>query len=147
MNKNSLNKYAISLFEKAFELNDFKIKPSNLPIGQVNFIAISNNKKELKVKVRAISQIGSYVFIEKTKFNINDPELYMALSYIPNNGDERIFYLIPAIDWGKDIYPLSGKDYYKAGQVSLPEWGISYSQKAKDALEPYRFSNIINKVL
>ena len=71
----------------------------------------------------------------------------MVLSYILNNGDERIFYLIPAIDWGKDICPLSGKDYGKAGQVSLPEWGISYSQKAKDALEPYRFSSIINKLL
>lgn len=87
------------------------------------------------------------MFIEKSKFNINDPKLYMALSYIPNNGDERILYLIPAADCGKDIYPLSGKDYGKAGQVSLPEWGISYSQKAKDALEAYRFSNIINKLL
>lgn len=147
MNKIALNKYAISLFEKSFELNGFKIQPSNLPIGQVNFIAISNNKKELKIKVRAISQNGSYVFIEKSKFNINDSKLYMALSYIPNNGDDRILYLIPAIDWGKDIYPLSGKDYNKAGQVSLPEWGISYSQKAKDALEPYRFSKIINSLL
>ena len=71
----------------------------------------------------------------------------MVLSYIPNNGDEKIFYLIPAIDWGKDIYPLSGKDYGKAGQVSLPEWVISYSQMAKDALEAYRLSNIINKFL
>lgn len=62
MNKISLNKYAISLFEKVFELNGFKIQPSNLPIGQVNFIAISNNKKELKIKVGAISQIGSCVY-------------------------------------------------------------------------------------
>ena len=45
MNKISLNKYAVSLFEKAFELNGFMIKSSNLPIGQVNFIAISSNKK------------------------------------------------------------------------------------------------------
>ena len=44
----------------------------------------------------------------------------------------------------KDIYPLKGKDYNKPGQVSEPEWGISFSKKAKDAMETYRFSLIIS---
>lgn len=68
----------------------------------------------------------------------------MALLYLPSNNIDRCLYLIPTIDWGKGIYPLSGKDYI--GKKSEPEWGISYSQKAKDALEPYRFLNMIHKI-
>ncbi|WP_019227240.1 hypothetical protein [Sedimentibacter sp. B4] len=146
MNKIELNKYATEIIEKSFKENGFKVEPSNLPIGQVNFIATSNSRNEIKIKVKAITQIGSYIFIRKTNFNINDSNLYMALLYVPDNGGEKLLYLIPAEDWGKDIYPLSGKDYNKKGQVSLPEWGISYSKKAKDALQTYRFSNMIHKI-
>ncbi len=52
-------------------------------------------------------------------------------------------YLVPATEWANDIYPFKGKDYNKPGQVSAPEWGISFSDKAKDAMEPYRFANML----
>ena len=143
MNKIELNRYAITVFEKTFQENGFMIEESPLSIGQVNFLATSKGSGTIKIKVKAITQLGSYIFIEKTKFNIIDPDLYMAVLYKSNNEEEKVLYLIPAAEWGKDIYPFSGKDYNKEGQVSLPEWGICYSQKAKDAMEPYRFSEMI----
>lgn len=67
----------------------------------------------------------------------------MAIPYLPYGENLKDLYLVPATEWGKDIYPFKGRDYNKPGQVSEPEWGISFSQKAKDAMEPYRFSNMI----
>ncbi|WP_199241825.1 DUF6508 domain-containing protein [Desulfosporosinus sp. Sb-LF] len=146
MNKHELNKYAISLAEKSFQDRGFKIEDA-LPAAQVDFLAVLSSSKRMKIKVRAISQLGSYVFIPKRKFNIEDPDLYMVVQYIPHENNERIMYIIPATEWGKDIYPFKGKDYDKPGQVSEPEWGISFSGKAKDAMEPYRFTKYVMKLL
>lgn len=146
MNKHELNKYAITLAEKAFQDRGFKIEDSPLPAAQLDFLAVLSGSKRMKIKVRAISQIGSYVFIPKRKFDIEDPDLHMVVLYIPHEHNERIMYIIPATEWGKDIYPFKGKDYDKPGQVSEPEWGISFSRKAKDAMEPYRFTNFEMKM-
>lgn len=143
MNKYELNRYAVTLVEKAFQEQGFIIEKSPAPVGQVNFHAVSNVGRTLKIKVRSISQRGSYIFVEKTKFNIKDPDLFMAVLYIPHDKEERIIYLVPATEWANDIYPFKGKDYNKPGQVSAPEWGISFSDKAKDAMEPYRFANML----
>nr|WP_231035123.1 hypothetical protein [Pectinatus frisingensis] len=126
-----------------FESHGFSIERAPVTKGPVDFIA-SLNGKTMRIKVRAISQIGSYVFMEKRRFNINDTTLFMAVTYIPRSEDEKILYLVPASEWGQDIYPFKGKDYNKSGQTSEPEWGVSFSQKAKDAMESYRFSKIIS---
>ena len=118
MNKLELNKYAITLAQKAFQDRGFKIEHTPMPAAQADFLAISGSNTSMKIKVRAISQLGSYVFIPKRKFNIKDLDLYVALLYIPYEHDEKMMYLIPATDWG-----------------------ISFSRKAKDAMESYRFSH------
>lgn len=143
MSRVGLNKYAITLAKKAFEERGFMIEDSPAPIGQVNFLAVSGSGRVMKIKVRSISQRGSYIFVEKTKFNIEDPDLYMTVLYIPYDKGGMIMYLVPAAEWGKDIYPFKGKDYKKPGQVSPPEWGINFSDKARDAMEPYRISKMI----
>ena len=143
MNKHELNKAGIAFAEKMFESHGFSIDRGPVTRGPVDFIA-SLNSRILRIKVRAISQISSYVFMEKRRFNIGDTALFMAVTYIPRNEDEKILYLVPATEWGKDIYPFKGKDYDKPGQTSEPEWGVSFSQKAKDAMEPYRFSKIVS---
>ncbi|MFX4263147.1 hypothetical protein ACOBQJ_13245 [Pelotomaculum propionicicum] len=143
MNKHEFNKWAVSLVKQAFTEQGFKIENISLPADEADFIAVSSSGKSLKIKVRAISQIGSYIFSLKKKFNIKDPYLYMAVIYVPKKAEKEL-YLIPASEWGKDIYPFKGKDYNKPGQSSQPEWGISFSMKAKDAMEPYRFAKIVN---
>ena len=145
VNKHELNKVGIDFAEKVFESHGFSIERAPVTKGPIDFIA-SLKGRSMRIKVRAVSQIGSYVFMEKRRFNINDMTLFMAVSYIPRNEDEKILYLVPATEWKKDIYPFKGKDYDKPGQTSEPEWGVSFSQKAKDAMEPYRFSKIIAKV-
>lgn len=143
MNKKEFNKYAVALVEEEFKKYGFKIEESPLPSTQVNFNAISSDGRLFKVKVRAASQIGIYIYVKKVNFDIEDPDLYMAIPYLPYGENLKDLYLVPATEWGKDIYPFKGRDYNKPGQVSEPEWGISFSQKAKDAMEPYRFSNMI----
>ena len=144
MNKHELNQLGIAFVQKMFESHGYSIDKPPVTKGPVDLIASLNGKIKLKIKVRSISQMGSYVFIEKRRFNTNDPDLYMAVGYLPNNEEERGLYLVPATEWNKGIYPFKGKDYDKPGLVSEPEWGISFSQKAKDAMEPYRFSKILS---
>ncbi len=147
MEKRQLNKYAIELFKNELVKKGYSIEESPQPIGEVNFLAISRSGRTFKIKVRSIAIIGSYIFIEKSKFDLNDQSLYMAILYLPDNDKEKVLYLIPASDWSKNIYPLSGKNYKKPNQKSLPEWEICYSQKAKDAMEVYRFDKIINNCI
>lgn len=142
MNKYELNKAGIEFAEKMFESHGFSVDRPTITRGPVDFTA-SLNGRTMKIKVRTTSFIGSYIFMEKRRFNICDTDLFMAVIYIPRNKDEKILYVVPATEWGKDVYPFKGKDYNKSGQTSEPEWGISFSQKAKDAMEHYRFSNII----
>ncbi|QNO13396.1 hypothetical protein HYG86_00715 [Alkalicella caledoniensis] len=144
MSRIEVNTVAVDFFEKEFELNGFTVEESPRPTGEINFLALSTLGRIIKVKVKAVSRMGSYVNVKKKNFDIDDDDLFMAFAYIPQNESERILYLIPATKWGKDIYPFIGKDYPREDQVSLPEWGINFSYKAKDALEPYRFSEVID---
>lgn len=139
MNKYELNKFAKALAKESLQKQGLRIEDTPFPTTKVDFYAYSSVGKLMKIKVRSISQIGSYVFSVKRYFDIEDSDLYMAVLYIPLMG-EVIMYLVPAVEWGKGIYPFKGKDYGKVGQVSEPEWGISFSRKAKDAMESYRFS-------
>lgn len=50
--------------------------------------------------------MDSYIFNTKASFDITDPELHMVALYLPNKEDEKILYLVPAIEWGKGKYPL-----------------------------------------
>lgn len=146
INKIQLNNMAVNLVMQAFIDQGFNIEKTTIPAAEVDFIAVSTDGKlYLKIKVRAISQIGSYIFCLKKRFNIEDPHLYMAVIYLPGK-EEKEIYLIPANEWGTNTYPFKGKDYNKPGQSSQPEWGISFSMKAKDAMENYRFIKIINQL-
>ena len=142
MNKHELNQLGIAFVQKMFQSHGYSIDKPPVARGPVDLI-VSLNGKIMRIKVRAISQMGSYIFMEKRRFDICDTDLFMAVTYIPRNNDEKILYLVPAKEWGKGIYPFKGKDYDKPGLVSEAEWGISFSQKAKDAMESYRFSNMI----
>ena len=146
MNKSELNNYAVNLVQEEFKKYGFKIAESSLAKSQVSFNTISPDGKVLKIKVRAISQIGSYVFSRKANLNIEDPNWFVVIVYIPYDSSIKDIYIVPATEWGKDIYPFKGKDYNKPGQVSEPEWGISFSQKAKDVMESHEFSIMIDKL-
>ena len=143
MNKYELNQAGIAFAEKMFERYGFSIDRPALTRGPVDFIATLNGRT-MKIKVRTASLFDSYIFMEKHRFNICDPDLFMAVVYLPSNEDEKTLYLVPATEWGKDIYPFKGNDYNKPGLKSDAEWGLSLSQKAKDAMESYRFSKIMS---
>ena len=147
MNKIELNNFALDLAQFAFRKKGFSIEESPAAVGQVNFIAVSKNGRRLKVKVRTSSKSNSNIFIEKTKFVIEDPDLYMTFLYLPDDDAEKAIYLIPATEWGKHVYPFRGKDYNKPGLKSEPEWGFSFSPKSKEALGPYMFEKMIDDMI
>lgn len=138
MRKSEQNAFAIAHVKKAFMQQGFSIEESSASLGEVNFLALSGKGLPKKIKVRSAWKLPNYIFVEKDKFNFKDQELYLAVVYVPDDPKDAILYVIPAVEWGKDIYPFKGRDYNKPGQISEPEWGISLCQKAIDAMESYR---------
>lgn len=147
MEKIELNKFALDVAQKAFQKKEFNIEESPMSIGQVNFLAVSKNGRRLKIKVRTSSKSNSNIFIEKTKFDIEDQDLYMAFLYLPDDDAKKAIYLIPATEWEKHVYPFRGKNYNRPGLKSKPEWGFSFSPKSKEALESYRFDKMIDDMI
>lgn len=97
------------------------------------------NQYAIGLVKEAFNKIG-YI-IEKSSL----PPVEVNFQAISPKGKSMIeMYLVPATAWKDAIYPFEGKDYNKPGQVYSFEWGISFSMKAKDAMEPYRFSKIID---
>ena len=138
MTKGELNSFAISLAKKEFLKRGYSIEESPASLGEVNFLAIPTQGAAKKIKVRSASHVSSYIFVTKDKFNVDDPDLYLAAVYVFDDPKDAKLYLVPAAEWRKNIYPFISRDYDKKGQISTPEWGISSSQKGIDAMESYR---------
>ena len=106
MNKHEINKAGIAFAEKMFESHAFSIDRPPVTKGPVDFIA-SLNGRTMRIKVRAVSQIGSYVFMEKRRFNICDNDLFMAVAYLPINEDEKILYKVVTF-WNSETFYCKG---------------------------------------
>ena len=100
MNKHEINKAGIAFAEKMFESHAFSIDRPPVTKGPVDFIA-SLNGRTMRIKVRAVSQIGSCLFLKKRRFNICYTDLFMAVTYILRNEDEKKLYLVPAAEGGE----------------------------------------------
>ncbi len=147
--KTNSNVMAVSLVKQEFESQGFQVVPSSLSKVKASFSVIMGNDRTIKIKVRVVTAMGSYVFNEKTNFDVRDPDLYMALVYMPNGVAKSIIYLIPATAWTEDrlnngLSIFKGYNY-PPPKKSKPEWGITYSQKAKDKLDAFRFAHEIKR--
>ncbi|MDD4389554.1 MAG: hypothetical protein PHW03_01990 [Eubacteriales bacterium] len=69
---------------------------------------------------------SNYVFMQKEKWNIEDPNTYLALLLF-EDGKLPEAYLIPAMAWQTPNALLCDKDY--DGLKSKPEYGLNLSKK------------------
>lgn len=83
MNKHEINKAGIAFAEKMFVGHGSSVDRPPVTKGPVDLIA-SLNGRTMRIKVRAISQIGSYVFMEKRRFNICDTDLWVCQEFCVN---------------------------------------------------------------
>ena len=134
LNSLQLGRYAEYYAKMEFTSYGYDVYTSEVDDHGVDFIAKAPSGRFLEVQVKATRD--SYVFIRKDKITLDDAHLVCYMRF--TDGALPMVYLIPATVWNTPNALFVSRDYDKPGQSSKPEWGINYSEKNRDMLEPYR---------
>lgn len=93
----------------------------------------------LNIYVRSLLR-SSYSFILKKDLHLAKDQ-YVALTVFGTDGNAD-FYLIPSLTWQSPNTLFPSRDY--PGKKSMPEYGISLSQKNQALLDCYQFDRVIS---
>ena len=143
LNSIQLGRYGEYYTKMEFASYGLDVYTSEVDDHGIDFIAKTNKRKFLEIQVKSSRQYN-YVFMEKEKWNIEDPNTYLAL-LIFENGKLPEAYLIPAIAWKTPNKLLCDKDFQ--GLKSKPEYGINLSKKNLPILSEFKIERIIDSIL
>jgi hypothetical protein len=141
LNNLQIGRYAEYYAKMEFASYGFDVYTSEVDDHGIDFIAKTKNRRFLEVQVKSLRKAKTnYVFMQKTKWNINNPDLYLSLLLFE---DDRLpeMYLIPATAWKTQNDLLCDKDYEDS--KSKPEYGLNISEKNRSLLLTYKFENAI----
>lgn len=141
LNPLQLGRYAEYFAKMEFASYGLEIYSSEVDDHGVDFIVKDKNGRFCEIQVKSVRNKG-YVFVQKTKFDISNKNLYLTLLLFENGKNPDIF-LIPSVVWEAPNEVFVDRNYDKPGQKSAPEYGINISQKNYDVLEAFRFEKII----
>lgn len=143
LNSMQLGRYAEYYTKMEFASYGLDVYSSEVDDHGIDFIAKTRKGKFLEIQVKSSRQ-NNYVFMEKKKWNIEDPDTYLAL-LIFENGKLPEVYLIPAIEWKTPNELLCDKDYQ--GLKSKPEYGLNLSKKNLPILRKFKIEDVIGSIL
>lgn len=136
LNHMQLGQYGEYYAKMEFTSYKYDVYTSEVDDHGVDFVAkhpVTGDFYEVQVKSMCR---GNYVFISKDKIVMDDKHLVCFIRF--QDGEMPEVYIIPITAWKTPNAVLVDRKYDQPGQKSKPEWGINYSQKNKDLLEPYR---------
>ena len=128
-----LGRYAEYYAKMEFASYGLDVYTSEVDDHGIDFIAKTKSGRFLEIQVKAVQQ-SNYVFMQKEKWNIEDPNTYLALLLF-EDGKLPEAYLIPATSWQTPNALLRDKDY--DGLKSKPEYGLNLSNKNRALLGEY----------
>ena len=140
-----LGRYAEYFAKMEFASYGMEVYSSEVDDHGIDFIVKDKNGRFCEIQVKSLRSLG-YVFMQKRKFNIENKNLYMVL-LIFKKGSLPDIFLIPSTAWEEPNEVLVDRNYDRAGQKSLPEWGINISNKNYYILEIFDFKDSIKKFL
>lgn len=140
-----LGRYAEYFAKMEFASYGIEVYSSEVDDHGIDFIIKDKNGRFCEIQVKSLRGLG-YVFMQKSKFNIDDKNLYLALLIFKNDRLPDIF-LIPSAAWEEPNEVFVDRKYDKEGQKSLPEWGINISKKNYWILEIFDFKDSIKEFL
>ena len=97
LNKMQLGSYAEYYAKMEFASYGLDVYTSEVDDHGIDFIAKTKSGKFLEIQVKSVCQT-KYVFMQKEKWNIEDPNTYLALLLFENDKIKET-YLIPAMAW------------------------------------------------
>lgn len=145
LNSLQLGKYAEYFAKMEFASYGLEVFSSEVDDRGIDFIVKDTKGRFSEIQVKSLRGSG-YVFAQKSKFNISNPNLYMAL-LIFKEGQLPEIFLIPSQAWEVPNEVFVDRNYDKPGQTSKPEYGINISIKNDDILETFKFEKTIQDFL
>ena len=145
LNSLQLGRYAEYFAKMEFASYGLEVFSSEVDDRGIDFIVKDKKGRFSEVQVKSLRGTG-YVFAQKSKFNIDNRNLYMAL-LIFKEGKMPDFFLIPSEAWKVPNEVFVDRDYNKPGQTSKPEYGINISIKNYNILEIFNFEESIQDFL
>jgi hypothetical protein len=136
-----LGRYAEYFAKMEFASYGLEVYTTEVDDHGVDFIVKDKNGRFCEIQVKSLRGKG-YIFMPKSKFDINNKNLYLTL-LVFENGKLPDIFLIPAEAWRVPNEVFVDRNYDKPGQKSAPEYGINISQKNYDILEIFKFEESI----
>ncbi|MEK5161218.1 DUF4365 domain-containing protein [Paenibacillus urinalis] len=141
LNSLQLGRYAEYFAKMEFASYGLEVFSSEVDDRGIDFIVKDKTGRFIEIQVKSLRGTG-YVFAQKSKFNIQNSNLYLAL-VIFMDGQMPDFFLLPAEVWKAPNEVFVDRNYDKPGQKSKPEYGINISNRNYDILEIFKFEESI----
>lgn len=143
LNPMQLGRYAEYYAKMEFASYGFEVYTSEVDDHGVDFVAKIKAGRFIEIQVKSIRQTN-YVFMQKNKWNIENPNSYLALLLF-EDGKLPEIYLIPAMAWKSPNRLFCDKDY--EGLKSKPEYGLNLSMKNMVLLKEFKIEEIITSII
>lgn len=145
LNNLQLGRYAEYFAKMEFASYGLDVYTSEVDDHGVDFIVKDKNERFCEIQVKAKTEKG-YVFMQKSKFDLDNKNLYLAL-LVFESGKLPDIFVIPAEAWKVPNEVFVDRRYDKPGQKSKPEYGVNISQKNYDILEIFKIEEAIKDFL
>jgi hypothetical protein len=140
-----LEKYAEYFVKMEFASYGMEVYTTEVDDHEIDFIVKDKNGRFCEIQVKSLRGKG-YVFMQKSKFDLTNKNLYLAL-LIFEVGKMPDVFLIPAQAWEIPNEMFVDRPYNTPGQKSAPEYGINISQRNYPILEVFKFEYSIKGFL
>ncbi|MDM8102374.1 MULTISPECIES: DUF4365 domain-containing protein [Oceanobacillus] len=145
LNRLQLGRYAEYFAKMEFASYGLEVYTTEVDDRGIDFVVRDNHGRFCEIQVKSLRGTG-YVFMQKSKFDITNKNLYLTLLLF-HSGKMPDVFLIPSAVWEIPDKIFVDKNYDKEGQKSAPEYGINISRKNYFQLEGYRFEDSIQDFL
>jgi len=109
----------------------------------IDFVIRTQRRQYYEIQVKS-SRDMNYVFLPKSKVQMAENFL-VALVLFLRDQENPDLYLIPMTAWSQDSRLFANREY--PGKTSDPEYGLNLSARNLKLLEPFRFSEQVEKLL
>ncbi|WP_053959464.1 hypothetical protein [Sulfobacillus thermosulfidooxidans] len=132
--KQELTEYVRTMFFQEFVSAGFTIKEEGK-----QWHLWEQNGTHWTVFIRS-SRHRNYSFVTKQQ-TASSARWLVALAHFHSSQAEPDKFLFPDQAWNSSVYPLKSRDYEEGR--SQPEWGIDLSARSYQALQPFRWDEVV----
>lgn len=145
LNSLQLGRYAEYFAKMEFASYGLEVYTTEVDDHGIDFIVKDKNNRFCEIQVKSLRGKG-YIFMQKSKFDISNPNLYLTL-LVFEQGKLPDVFLVPSAAWEVPNDVFVDRNYDKPGQKSAPEYGVNISVKNYGILKIFDFNESIKEFL